>query len=103
MGKKDDQQLADLVRDLIQNVGEDRDRLSKFLDELLSEYEGQSAGIAEYVSKIADSLTKQVAVKAGVIKALAKNLDVEADGDEDYSSDIGPAFHVEEDLDEGSN
>lgn len=103
MGKKnDDNVLADLVEELISDVGEDRGRLTNFLDKLLSEHADQPAGIAEYVAKLAAELTRQNQVKVATIKALGKNI---AAGDDDDDSDIvdeiGRPFL--EDIDEGQN
>lgn len=104
MGKKDETELTRLVQELVDDVNVDRERLVQFTDELIAEYGGdRAAGIAEYVSKLTDAMTRQHQVKVATIKAVAKQLDVEAedDEDEDYSHEIGPAF--DGDRDEGSN
>jgi hypothetical protein len=101
VGKKDE--LADLVDDILDNVGEDRERLSNFLDKLLSEHGDQPAGIAEYVAKIAAELSRQNQVRVNTVKALGKALETPSDDDEDGIADeIGRPF-PEEDFDEGSN
>jgi hypothetical protein len=101
VGKKDE--LADLVDDILDNVGEDRERLSNFLDRLLSEHSDQPAVIAEYVAKIAAELSRQNQVRVNTVKAFGKVLEVLSDDDEDDITDeIGRPF-PEEDFDEGSN
>lgn len=100
MGKKDDDNLAELVEELISDVAEDRDRLVEFLDKMLSA--GYPPGeIAEYVAKIAAELTRQNQVKVATIKALGKNLTAPDDDDDDIHDEIGRPF--QEDVDEGSN
>jgi hypothetical protein len=101
VGKKDEDKIGELVEELIADVGNDRERLSDFLDRLLSE-DHQSAGIAEYVAKIAAELTRQNQVKVATIKALGKS--IPQDGPEDDSEitdEIGRPFP--EEIDEGSN
>ncbi len=102
--KKDDDNLGKKVDELIKNVGEDRDRLTNFLDQLISNYNGdQAVGIAEYVAKLADALTRQNQVKVGLIKALVKKpVDGEESEIEDLHKEIGLPFNDDE-LDEGSN
>jgi hypothetical protein len=101
VGKKDD--LAEQVDEILDNVGEDRTRLSNFLDKLLAEHGDQPAGIAEYVAKIAAELSRQNQVKVNTVKALGKALSEPSDDDEeDMSDEIGRPF-PEEDFDEGSN
>ena len=75
MAKKNEgKNLDQLVNDLISNVGEDRDRLVSFLEDLISSYSGdKSVGIAEYVAKLADALTRQNQVKVATLKALSKS------------------------------
>jgi len=102
--KKDDT-LSDIVDKLIDDVGDDRDRLISFLDDLLTEHKDQPAGIAEYVAKLVDASTRQHQVKVSMIKALAKNGPTaeEDDADEldEIHKEIGLPF--DEGLDEGSN
>ena len=100
MGKKDE--LATQVDEILDNVGEDRTRLSNFLDKLISQHGDQPAGIAEYVAKIAAELSRQNQVKVNTVKALGKALDQPDEEDDDFSDEIGRPF-AEEDLDEGSN
>lgn len=105
MGKKDETELSRLVQDLVDDVNVDRERLVQFTDELINEYSGdRAAGIAEYVGKLTDAMTRQHQVKVATIKALAKELSTEPndeDDDEDFASEIGPAFNAA--VDEGSN
>lgn len=104
--KNDPKDLGKIVDELISEVGSDRDRLVKFIDNLISDYDGEKAvGIAEYVAKLADAMTRQHQVKTSVVKALAKS----NPGDEEDSSDfeeiqkeIGLPFKVEE-VDDGAN
>lgn len=102
--KKADQDLGSEVDLLIKEVGDDRDRLVKFLESLIKEYEGEKAvGIAEYVAKLADALTRQHQVKASVVKALAKSNPSDDDNDLDELHDkIGLPFKAEE-VDDGTN
>lgn len=95
MGKKDE--LGEMVEELLGDVNLDRDRLSDFLDRLLSS-EGADP---EHIAKIAAELTKQNQVKIATIKALGKNLATDDDDDADVQNEIGRAFL--EELDEGSN
>ena len=97
MGKKDEDDVGKLVEELIADVADDRDRLSDFLDRLLS----SETADPEHVAKIAAELTKQNAVKMATIKALAKNIPVQDDEDNDFTDEIGRPFP--EDIDEGSN
>ena len=102
---KDEKDVGDLVSDLIADVGADRDRLVSFLDSLISQYNGdQSVGIAEYVAKLADALTRQHAIKAGTIKALLSKkigTDEEQMDLDELSDEIGKPFEIEES--DGSN
>lgn len=106
MGKKDDpKDLDKVVNDLIANVGDDREMLVQFTKNLIQTYTGEQAvGIAEYVAKLMDALTRQNQVVAGTVKTLAKNKPVE-DEDEremaDLHKEIGLPFE-DDDL-EGSN
>lgn len=101
MGKKDE--LAEKVDEILGNVGEDRTRLSNFLDKLLSEHGDQPAGIAEFVAKIAAELSRQNQVQVNTVKALGKALSTPTeDDDDDIQDEIGRPF-PEEDFDEGSN
>ncbi len=108
MGKTDDDRLGRLVEELINDVGSDRERLSDFLDSLISmvgKEEVNAAQIAEFVAKIAAELTRQNQVKVATIKALGKNIPQDGPDDDDgISNEIGRPFpEDEEDLDEGSN
>lgn len=102
--KSDPRDLAVEVDRLIKEVGDDRDILLKFLEGLISEYDGEKAvGIAEYVAKLADALTRQHQVKAAVVKTLAKANPSDEDDELDELNDkIGLPFKVEE-LDDGVN
>ncbi len=100
MGKKqsEEDKLADTVDELLEAVGDDRKRLSDFFDLLLSEYKDQPGGIAEHVSKIADSLTKQNQVRVAVLKSITKNSDPQAEEDEEndeIAKAIGRPFDAE--------
>jgi len=89
--KNDDDNMAELVRELIDDVGSDRTRLSDFLDTLLS-----SEGVdPEHVAKIAAELTRQNQVKVATIKALGKNLTQPEDDDNEFSEEIGRPFPEE--------
>lgn len=105
MGKTNDQKdLGKVVDDLIKDVGEDRDRLVEFLENLISNYSGeQSVGIAEYVAKLADALTRQNQVRVATIKALAKTppKDDSEEEMEEIHKEIGLPF--EDEIDEGAN
>lgn len=106
MEKKDDsdRHLAEIVEDLIADVGDDRQRLTGFLDGLISNYPGeQSVGIAEYVAKLIDAATRQHQVKAALVKALVKKAPTADDGfdQDDIAQEIGLPF--KEDLEDGSN
>lgn len=101
-GKKNSD-LTETVDRIIEEVGEDRERLVNFLEGLISEYGGEkSVGIAEYVAKIADALTRQHQVKASVVKSLTKvTTDDEDDDFGDVQNQIGMPFKVE--ADDGAN
>jgi hypothetical protein len=105
VGKKNDQNdLGKVVDDLIKDVGEDRDRLVEFLESLISNYGGeQSVGIAEYVAKLADALTRQNQIRVATIKALAKATpkDDSEEEMEEIHKEIGLPF--EDEVDEGTN
>jgi hypothetical protein len=105
VGKKNDAaDLAKLVEDLIEGVGEDRARLTDFLDDLLQTFKGeQSVGIAEYVAKLMDAATRQHQVKVSMIKTLTKNspADDEKNEMDELRDSVGLPF--EADADEGSN
>jgi hypothetical protein len=89
--KNDDDKMAELVRELIDDVGSDRERLSDFLDTLLS-----SEGVdPEHVAKIAAELTRQNQVKVATIKALGKNLAQPEDDDSEFTEEIGRPFPEE--------
>lgn len=94
--------LAAIVDGLIKDVGEDRDRLTSFLDALVSEYADSSAGIAEHVAKLLDAATRQHQVKVALVKSLSR-VPSEDDGDaevDEISREIGMPFSEAED---GSN
>lgn len=103
--KSDPQNLGAIVDNLINEVGDDRDRIVKFLDSLIEEYDGEKAvGIAEYVAKLADALTRQHQVKTAVVKTLSRvpsedNSEGELD---DIRSEIGLPFKAEA-VDDGAN
>jgi hypothetical protein len=101
--KKDDNKLAELVEELIADVGNDRNRLSDFLDNLITSGESPLL-VAEYVAKIAAELTRQNQVKVATIKALGKSLteDDGTAGNDELAKEIGLPF-PEEETDEGSN
>ena len=96
--KNDDEKMAELVRELIDDVGSDRERLSDFLDTLLSSENVNP----EYVAKIAAELTRQNQVKVATIKALGKNLATPDDDENEFTEDIGRPF-PEEDVGEDQN
>ncbi len=93
------EQLSKIVEDLIADVGDDRLRLSNFLDKLLSEYSDSSGGIAEHVAKLADALTKQHQIRVSTMKQFAESIDHD-DGDDEMDDDeiaksIGRPFEEE--------
>lgn len=103
--KSEPRDLSAEVDRLIQEVGDDRDVLLKFLEGLISEYDGEKAvGIAEYVAKLADALTRQHQVKAAVIKAALAKATQSSDENEldELHGKIGLPFKTEE-VDDGSN
>lgn len=96
--KADDGELGPIVDKLISEVGDDRERLVNFLDKLIQNYDGESAvGIAEYVAKLADALTRQHQVKTSVVKALAKQgvKDDDSDDLDGITDKIGLPFKNE--------
>lgn len=96
--------LEKVVNDLVKDVGDDRDRLVEFLENLISSYTGeQSVGIAEYVAKLADALTRQNQVRVATIKTLVKNQPADDDTSEidEIHKEIGLPF--EDEVDEGAN
>lgn len=105
--KNDGPDLGQVVDKLISEVGDDRTRLVEFLDKLISAYdddEGKSVGIAEYVAKLADALTKQHQVKASMLKIISKS---QPEGDDEMDLDglqdeIGLPFKPEG-TDDGAN
>lgn len=104
MEKKSDEErnLAEIVEDLIADVGSDRERLTGFLDDLLGSYRGENAiAIAEYVPKLVDAATRQHQVKVGIVKALSRAIP-EGDETEDISNEIGLPFK-DEVIEDGSN
>lgn len=98
--------IGQLVEEVIKDVGSDRDRLSDFLDSLISmvgEEEVNPAQIAEHVAKIAAELSRQNQIKVATIKALGKSLPSEGPDDDDgIAEEIGRPF-ADEEADEGSN
>ncbi len=93
--KNDHGDLGVLVDKLIDDVGADRDRLVSFLEGLIESAPGDGAvGIAEYVAKLADAMTRQHQVTASVIKsAVRSSSDDDGDPDLDELSDkIGLPF-----------
>ena len=104
--KKDDSKnLDEIIDHLLDDVGEDRERLTNFLDTLISNHDGEGAvGIAEYVAKLVDALTRQHQVRAVAAKVLSKSVtddDGESDIDE-INRTIGLPFKSEK-VDDGSN
>lgn len=109
MAKKAKSESRDLSAEvdlLIKDVGVERELILKFLKDLMSEYEGEKAvGIAEYVAKLADALTRQHQVKVGAVKALAKagpSSDDDQDGLDELNAEIGLPFKAME-SDDGAN
>lgn len=105
MGKKQDD-LGKLVDDFIADSADDRTRLSEFFDRLLAT-DHDAAGIAEYVAKLADALTKQQVLKVHAMKVLQKEMIAAQATDEsedldDISNEIGDVFAPEK-HDEGAN
>lgn len=105
MEKKDDadRHLAEIVEDLIADVGDDRQRLTSFLDGLIKSFSGdQAVGIAEYVAKLMDAATRQHQVKAALVKTLARRAPADGDSENDeIANEIGLPF--KEELEDGSN
>ena len=104
--KADPRDLEAVVKKLIEDVGDDRERLVSFTEGLIATYDGEKAvGIAEYVAKLADALTKQHAITASLVKSLAKAAPNESDGSDDFDNiqdQIGMPFKPIE-VDDGSN
>ena len=104
--KNSDEKLDKIVDELISDVDADRDRLTLFLDRLITEHHDQAAGIAEYVAKLIDASTRQHQVKASMIKSLTKkasDIDAELEAEKsDLADQIGMPFE-DEVVDEGSN
>lgn len=106
MEKKDDsaRHLSEIVEDLITDVGDDRARLTSFLDDLISSYKGEHAvGIAEYVAKLMDAATRQHQVKASLVKALVKRGSLADDSSEQDEIDREIGLPFSEELEDGSN
>lgn len=97
--------LEQLVEDLTKDVNEDRDVLVNFLKDMISNYDkDQYVGIAEYVAKLADALTRQNQVRVSTLKTIAKGASVDEskpDMDEIHEQ-VGLPFEDEE-FDGGSN
>lgn len=105
MEKRDDQErhIAELVEDLISDVGDDRQRLTAFLDDLMASYKGEgTVAIAEYVAKLVDAATRQHQVKVGIVKALAKAIPEGSDERDEIAGEIGLPFK-DEVIGDGSN
>ncbi len=103
MGKKDDGELAAVVKDLLENVGEDRDKLSDFIDKLLAEHGDQPAGIAEYIAKLMDASTRQNAVKVSLIKTLVKNMPSSDQDDEEMIDEVNKIVGLPFEDSDGAN
>lgn len=104
MGKKSEKDLlAEKVAKVLADAGDDRDRISKFLDDLINSVSGTEViGIAEYVSKIADALTRQNQLRVAALKVEQKaGAAVSDDDSDDIAGEIGLPF--EQELDESSN
>ncbi len=104
--KKGDEGLEKIVEDLLKDVGDDRSVLESFLKEMIASYNpDQYVGIAEYVAKLADAMTKQNQVRAAAAKALLKKnegaSDDETDMDEIHKT-VGLPFE-DETVEDGSN
>ena len=103
--KKPEGDLRVVIDKLIDEVGDDRDRLIKFLDGLIQNYDGEGApAIAEYVAKIADAMTRQHQVKVAAIKSIAKTAEIDDDDSQfdDLHEQIGLPFKKTE-VDDGGN
>lgn len=99
MVKRNDD-VDDLTDDLIDNLDEDRLRLTSFFDKLLG-MDSDTHMIAEQVAKLSDALTRQSALRMEAIKAKLKARPAGESADNDESFDeIGRPFTVEE---EGGN
>ena len=96
MGKKEEtEKLCELADELIADESFDRERLSRFFDRLLDAAATveESVGIAEYVAKISDAMTKQNTTRLNTIKALKKSVAAEDDSDDVEAFDeIGRPF-----------
>ena len=100
--KTDDEtdQVDKMVRDLSQAIDNDRQKLTKVLDKLVTYADGhegvEAIAVAESVAKLADSLTKQNHLKVEALKILAKKRSSsEGERDEDPFDDIGGAFEFD--------
>lgn len=94
-------EMARLREELVKNIREDRGRLSEYVDRLLDAATGEDAdpfaltGIAEYMAKLSDSLTKNNALLLSALAATAKEARIskeEREADEVYDDD-GPFVH----------
>lgn len=96
-GKKPEDPIEKLLRDLSSDIESDRQKLGGVLDKLI-EYgktdPDRMVVVAETVAKIGDSLTKQNHLRVDAIKALSRrNLREEKDdSDDDPFDDIGTPF-----------
>ena len=103
------EEMAKLREELVKNIREDRGRLSDYVDRLLEMATKEDAdpfaltGVAEYMAKLSDSLTKNNALLLSAMTATAKEARIskeEREADEVYD-DTGP--FVREEARGGSN
>lgn len=100
---KKNQDETDIAQQLIEDLDSDRERLSKFFDKLLIAAEGDPHVLAEPVARIADSLTKQSALRVATLKIKTKAAAETNDNkDADTYQNIGRPF-ADEEEDGGQN
>ena len=101
----DDVELEKLVEELTADVNEDREVIVSFLKDMIANYDkDQYVGIAEYVAKLADALTRQNQVRVAAAKTLGKKgpADESKPDMDEIHEEVGLPFEDEE-FDEGSN
>lgn len=98
MAKTDDDDIEQEADELLEDIQNDRTRLSDFFDRVLQIED--TTIVAEAVARIADSLTKQNTLRINALKTLIKKRNVTDDDEDGVFDEIGRPFSAEE---EGSN
>lgn len=92
MAKKNDDTDDGIVEGLLNDIANDRNRLSKYFDTLLQQA-GSDIICADQVAKVAEALTRQNHLRIDVIKAKIKSHAAGADDrDTETFDDIGKPF-----------